>query len=93
MSVYAGLGTLDDLETMVSEGAGPKLVFYVDWNRYDERNVDRDWNLSEDSKSLADLLQGGGYALTGGEILDSWGWGGWRNRTDRALIALYPLEE
>jgi enterochelin esterase-like enzyme len=93
MSVYAGLGTFEDLETMVSEGAGPKVVFYVDWNRYDERNVDRDWNLSEDSKSLADLLQGSGYALTGGEVLDSWGWGGWRNRTDRALIALYPLEK
>ena len=33
------------------------------------------------------------YRLAGGEMLDSYGWSGWRNRTDRMLLALFPLEE
>jgi hypothetical protein len=42
---------------------------------------------------LAEMLRTNGYVVAGGEILDSFGWGGWRNRTDRLLEALFPLEE
>ena len=36
-------------------------------------------------------LEEGGYGLVGGEVLDSHGWGGWRNRTDLVLEALFPV--
>jgi len=90
-SVYLGLGYGDDLLAMLREGKGADVRFYLDWNRYDERNIDRDWDFAEDSRTLAAALREGGYRSRGGEMLDSGGWGSWRNRTDRVLEALFPL--
>jgi len=92
-SVSIGLGTADALQQLIQERSGDALRFYLDWNRFDERNVDRGSNLGEDSRTLAGMLRDGGYHLDGGEVLDSYGWGGWRNRTDRALVALFPMKE
>jgi len=92
-SVYTGLGHGDDLVALIEKGSGAKtLAVYLDWNRYDVRNVDRDWNMGDDSRNLAELLGRSGYRVTGGEVLDSGGWGGWRNRTDQLLIALFPMQ-
>lgn len=91
-SVYMGLGFGDELTAMLQNGAGSSVIFYLDWNRYDSRNLDRGWDIAADSRRLNELLEGGGYTVTGGEVLDSVGWGGWRNRTDNVLIALFPLE-
>jgi len=90
-SAYTGLGFGDELEVLIAARAGAGARFYLDWNRYEERNLDRDWDLGADSRRLAELLRGAGYALEGGEALDSRGWGGWRNRTDRVLRFLFPL--
>jgi hypothetical protein len=60
--------------------------------RHDERNVDRDWDLGEDSASLAQLLEQNGYRVVGGEALDSVGWGGWRTRTDEMLASMFPAD-
>ena len=92
-SVSIGLGTADALKRLIDERSGDPLRFYLDWNRFDERNVDRGSNLGEDSRKLAGMLRDGGCLLEGGEVLDSYGWGGWRNRTDRALVAMFPMEE
>jgi enterochelin esterase-like enzyme len=92
-SVYTGLGHGDDLVALIEERSGAKsLQVYLDWNRFDLRNIDRDYDIAEDSKALADLLSQSGYTMEGGEILDSGGWGGWRNRTDKLLIALFPMQ-
>jgi enterochelin esterase-like enzyme/outer membrane protein assembly factor BamB len=92
-SVYTGMGHGDELVGLVQEGSGAKsLTIYLDWNRYDVRNIDRDWNMAEDSRILAEQLEQSGYRVKGGEVLDSGGWGGWRNRTDKLLAALYPAE-
>ena len=78
------------MEAMIGEGAGSSVRFYLDWNRYDERNADRGFDISEDSRLLATQLKKGGYTLKGGEALDSYGWGAWRNRTDRLLVTMFP---
>jgi enterochelin esterase-like enzyme/outer membrane protein assembly factor BamB len=90
-SVYLGLGSGDDLKALLTQGAGSSVMFYLDWNRYDVRNVDRGWDVAADSRALSAMLASGGYAVAGGEVLDSVGWGSWRNRTDEVLIALFPL--
>jgi enterochelin esterase-like enzyme/outer membrane protein assembly factor BamB len=92
MSVYLGLGAGEEVEALAGEGAGKSVRFYVDWNRYDERRVDRGYDFAEDSRRLAETLRSGGYSTAGGEVLDSRGWGGWRNRTDRLLATLFPAD-
>lgn len=89
-STFLGLGHQDELFTMIGKRGQASAAFYVDWNRYDERNIDRDWSFAADSRQLADALRRGGYRVDGGEVLDSYGWGGWRNRIDRVLVALFP---
>jgi len=92
-SVYTGLGHGDDLVALIEKGSGSKsLQVYLDWNRFDLRNIDRDYDIADDSRALAELLSQSGYTMEGGEILDSGGWGGWRNRTDKLLIALFPMQ-
>jgi enterochelin esterase-like enzyme/outer membrane protein assembly factor BamB len=89
-SAYLGLGFGDDLAGLIEARKGPDVRFYLDWNRHDVRNVDRGYDFREDSRKLAEMLEQGGYKITGGEVMDSSGWGGWRNRTDRALTVLFP---
>jgi len=89
-SVFLGLGHADDLTAKIRAHAGSSSRFYLDWNRYDERNIDRGWDTAKDSRHLAELLRQGGYALDGGEVLDSYGWSGWRGRIDRVLATLFP---
>jgi len=91
-SVYLGLGAGDDLKALLTAGAGSSVIFYLDWNRYDVRNVDRGWDVAADSRALNALLASGGYTVAGGEVLDSLGWGSWRNRTDEVLTTLFPLQ-
>jgi len=91
-SAFTGLGAEHAVFAKLRERAGSSVGFYLDWNRYDERNIDRGWDSAADSRELAALLQDGGYRAEGGEVLDSYGWGGWRNRTDRMLQAMFPVE-
>jgi enterochelin esterase-like enzyme len=92
-SVVLGLGAEDELESLIGSGSGREGSYYLDWNRFDERNIDRGWDVRRDSKALNAMLQSAGYEVGGGEVLDSYGWGGWRNRADRVLVALFPMEE
>ncbi|MDX1389333.1 MAG: PQQ-binding-like beta-propeller repeat protein, partial [Acidobacteriota bacterium] len=91
-SVYTSGSTLRALETLLGTSSEPTVRFYIDWNRYDERNVDRDWDFGRDSANLTTLLGQSGYEVIGGEQADSVGWGGWRARTDDLLVALFPAE-
>ena len=89
-SPFLGIGHLDELEAKIASRKDPSPRFYLDWNKYDERNIDRGWNFAQDSRQLSDELRQGGYAVDGGEVLDSYGWGAWRGRIDRALVAMFP---
>ncbi len=90
-SVYMGLGHADDLTAKIQAHAGASSRIYLDWNRYDQRNIDRGWNFARDSSDLSQLLRTSGYKVDGGEVVDSYGWGGWRGRIDRVLVALFPM--
>ncbi len=89
-SIFLGIGHVDELEAKIARRPDPAPRFYLDWNRFDERNIDRGWDFAQDSRRVADLLRQAGYALDGGEVLDSHGWGGWRGRIDRVLVLLFP---
>lgn len=89
-SPYVGLGAEDDLFAKIAAKTAPETRFYLDWNRWDERNRDRGWDLGEDSRDLSNRLREAGYAIEGGEKMDSSGWGAWRSRLPGVLTATFP---
>ncbi len=88
-----GIGDDSALRELIESRAGADtLRVYVDWNRYDLKNVDRGLDLVEEGRSFAGRLRDAGYRVTGGEVLDSYGWSGWRNRSDQLLGALFAAK-
>jgi len=75
------------------ENDPPKgLAFFLGWNRYEARNRDRGYDYRAESQRTAEALRKAGYAVAGGEVLDSGGWGSWPGRMVDALTALFPVE-
>jgi len=93
LSVRLGLGSDDRLLELIGHQPRPPVTFYLDWNRYESRDVDTGLDISKASRRLADALKNQGYNLAGGEVLDSHGWAGWRARNGDLLEALFPLGE
>ncbi len=91
-SPQLGHGFEDALMELIRRQPQAEVDFYLDWSRYELRNLDGGIDLGVDSRRLAQALRDGGYEFAGGEVLDSAGWGGWRARTDRMLEALFPAE-
>ncbi|MCB1036248.1 MAG: hypothetical protein KDD47_20660, partial [Acidobacteria bacterium] len=85
-----GLGAADAVRERIRARRGQGLDIYLDWDRYGERNLDRGIDTTAEARELAALLDAHGYHRSGGEVLDSAGWSGWRNRTDRLLAHLFP---
>jgi len=75
-------------------GADPvaDVRLYVGWNRYEARDPDAGMDLRADSARLFQALEERGYSVTGGELPDAHGWGGWRAGADDWLQALFPIE-
>ncbi|ANM30447.1 hypothetical protein ABI59_14000 [Acidobacteria bacterium Mor1] len=88
-SVALGMGgdrLIEEITTSKAKG----LRMYLDWNRFDEKDIDRGYDTAADSRRLAGVFESSGHALAGGERSDSAGWSGWRNRTDEILATLFP---
>lgn len=85
------LGFEDALLERLDTRPRPDIEFYLDWSRYEVRNLDAGIDLTTDSRRLAEALRAAGYEYAGGEVLDSAGWSGWRSRTDRILETFFPL--
>ena len=90
-SVDLGDVTQYALFQLIEESNPGNVTFYVDWNRFEDRNIDRGYDKGEDSLRLYDALKAKGHQLSGQMYPDSNGWGSWRSRADLALEALFPL--
>jgi enterochelin esterase family protein len=84
------LGARETLEEMIRQGDPEAVRFYLDWNQYEEVTVDRGLDSGQDARELNQLLRGEDYTVSGGEVLDSYGWGAWRRRVARVLAELFP---
>ena len=74
---------------------GPREVpmdLYIDWGQYDAQAPHENWDLRESLRGFVDVLTRRGYIVHGGEVPDGTGWSSWKNRTDRVLRSLFPLE-
>ena len=92
MSVNLGDVTQYAFFELVEQNAAPEAFFYVDWNVFEDRKIDRGFDKREDSLRLYAALQEQGYDLVGGEAPDSFGWGAWRSRVNQLLESLFPIE-
>ncbi len=59
------------------------IRFYLDWSTYDQRGGGFDWK--DLNKNFVKLLHEKGYDVVTDEVHEGFGWGSWRNRTDRIL--------
>ena len=90
-SVRGDLARQDFFRRLHSRPAND-AVFYVDWNRYEKCMPDHSIDLRAEGRHLWAELRAKGYAVAGGEVLDTHGWGSWRAHTDDLLVALFPLD-
>jgi hypothetical protein len=92
-SVHLGAGSIDPLMELVKGPRKDGVEVFVARNRWDVRQHAGGFDLKGDSQRLAKALEGRGYPVSGGEQVDSFGWGAARAMGDDLLEALFPLEE
>ena len=80
------------LAQLVQTAAEQPMDFYIDWGLYDVRAPLENWDLRQWNRDLVEVLETGGYTVAGGEVPDGTGWSSWKNRTDRVLRSLFPLD-
>ena len=68
------------------------MQMYIDWGLYDLRTARENWDLRVSNRNLVQFLRERGYRPAGGETHETFGWASWRNRLDRVLATLLPLQ-
>jgi outer membrane protein assembly factor BamB len=68
------------------------LQIYLDWGLYDLRTKRENWDIPEADRRFVQFLRERGYKPAGGETHEFFGWASWRNRLDRVLTTLFPLQ-
>ena len=59
---------------------------------YDLQNPQEAWDIRSTDRAFTEFLASRGYTVAGGEVHDGTGWSSWKNRTDRVLESLFPLQ-
>ncbi len=63
---------------------------YLEWGRYDLR-YPNGLKWADLNRAFKSLLEEAGYRVSGGEVLDGFGYTSWRNRTDRILETVFAV--
>lgn len=83
----------EPLEKVIRSASEQPLRMYMDWGSYDMRATREGWDMVKANREFNAYLRSKGYYPAGGEFHDGSGWSSWRNRTDRWLTALFPLNQ
>lgn len=81
------------LAGLLSTPAEQPMDFYIEWGLYDGRAPHENWDVRAWTREFAEVVESRGYTVAGGEVPDGIGWSSWKNRTDRVLRSLFPLDE
>jgi enterochelin esterase-like enzyme len=84
---------IDPLKKEMRTANEQPLRMYMDWGLYDMRATREAWDTVKSNREFITFLRSRGYYPAGGEAHDGTGWSSWRNRTDRWLTALFPLNQ
>ena len=90
-----GLVTADEeiLKKTIRTYSEQPLRIYFEWGNYEVFTTRENYDLRVFLRNMNALLIERGYKPAGGEVHDSSGWNSWRNRTDRWLMALFPMQK
>ena len=91
-SLYMLTSPADFLKAAVINSPENPLDIYLDWGKYDFRSPLENWNMVDTNRDFANFLRTRDYEPVAGEVNDGFGWASWRNRTDRLLATLFPVE-
>ncbi len=76
----------------LDHGSEPKVVFYLDWGKYDYRSSSGGYSWADLNRAFAKKLKKKGYTVHGGEVNQGFGWASWRSRTDKILETFFPIK-
>ena len=91
-SVHLGAGSLNHVMELLEGPRKDGVEVFVAWNRWDLRRHDMGLDYRTDSQKLTEMLESRGYSVSGGEQVDSLGWGASRAVGNDLLEALFPLQ-
>ena len=91
-SMYVANSDMELLRKMIKTAQEQPLQIYMDWGLYDLRASRESWDIREGNRNMVQLLRERGYKPAGGETHESFGWASWRNRLDRVLVTLLPMQ-
>ena len=80
------------VERLVRSPSEQPLVVYMDWGLYDMQNPQEAWDRRSQEREFKQFLVRHGYDVRGDQVHDGTGWSSWKNRTDRVLGTLFPVE-
>jgi enterochelin esterase-like enzyme len=81
----------DDVHELIEKSNSRQLDLYIEWSRHDLKEYSR-IDAQAESRAVVEALKKKGYHPIAREAVGGSGWGGWRQRTDRVLESLFPLE-
>ena len=81
----------DDVHELIASSDGRQLDLYIEWSRHDLKEYSR-IDARAESQAVVKALEKKGYRPVAHEAPGGSGWGGWRQRNDRVLEALFPLD-
>ncbi|HSR50334.1 MAG TPA: PQQ-binding-like beta-propeller repeat protein [Acidobacteriota bacterium] len=83
----------DEYSALLSTPQDQPLTVYLEWGKYDSKSENEGWDARADGMAFGRMLRSKGYQYEGGEVHDGAGFSSWRNRTDKLLKTLFPLQE
>ncbi|MCH9007370.1 PQQ-binding-like beta-propeller repeat protein [candidate division KSB1 bacterium] len=83
----------NELKSLKPDAGNQPLEIYLDWGTYDIRSPLEGWDNGRENSRFSDYLTEKGFTVAGGEVHDGFGWGSWRNRTDKVFERFFPMEK
>ena len=98
--LFTGLGLLspswepgyrEQNTALIKAPSEQPLRIYVEWGKYDSRSPREGWDAVDNGRVFSATLRSKGHSFVGGETHEGAGWIARRNRLDRLLATLFPL--
>ncbi len=99
--LFTGLGLLspnwepgyrNQNTALIRTPAQQPLRIYLEWGKYDSRSPREGWDAVDNGRTLSAALRSKGYSVAGGETHEGAGWIARRNRLDKTLGTLFPMQ-
>ncbi len=78
--------------SLLANAKAENIKIYHDWSKYDFRSPLEGWDFGAYARLFAGALRETGHQFEGGETYDGFSWENWRNRADRLLESVLPLQ-